>query len=207
MEMRKNILLRPETAIYKEKGSKFLAYAWPVEKEEDIRNYLDQLKKEHYGARHWCYAWRLGETGELYRFNDDGEPAGSAGRPILMAIDALELSAVLVVVVRYFGGTLLGVRGLINAYGGAAELALAHAALQPMPVPRAIRINLGFEQLAEVQKVVNELQLKPISVDYDQTIVKMQFEADIDRINKLTERLQRIYGVVLTDKTDEIAEN
>src|SRR5690606_22244310 len=125
VEMRKNILIRPETAIYKDKGSKFLAYAWPVKSEEEIRLHIDLLKKEHFGARHWCYAWRLGEEGGSYRANDDGEPAGSAGRPILTVIDAMDLSDILVVVVRYFGGTLLGVRGLINAYGGAAELALA----------------------------------------------------------------------------------
>lgn len=205
--MRKNILIHAKTAIYKDKGSKFLAYAWQVKNEDDIRNFLDQLKKEHFSARHWCYAWRLGETGETYRSNDDGEPAGSAGRPILATIDALGLSDVLVVVVRYFGGTLLGVRGLINAYGGAAELALSNAEIAPMPIPRVLDVSMGFEQLAEVQKVVNEIHLKPATVNYGNSIVKMHFEADIDRIKQLTSRLRSIYGLDLTENTDEIAEN
>lgn len=205
--MRKNILIHAKTAIYKDKGSKFLAYAWQVKNEDDIRNSLDQLKKEHFSARHWCYAWRLGETGESYRSNDDGEPAGSAGRPILATIDALGLSDVLVVVVRYFGGTLLGVRGLINAYGGAAELALSTAEIAPMPIPRVLDVSMGFEQLAEVQKVVNEIHLKPATVNYGNLIVKMHFEADIDRIKQLASRLRSIYGVDLTEDADEIAEN
>jgi len=205
--MRKNILNSPQTAIYKDKGSKFLAFAWPVKSEEEIRMHIDQLKKEHFGARHWCYAWRLGETGENYRANDDGEPAGSAGRPILAALDAQTLSDIIVVVVRYFGGTLLGVRGLINAYGGAAEMALVQAEIVPMPIPRSLVVQMGFEQLAEVQKVVNDIQFKPTTVDYGESTVQMYFEADIDRIEQLTDRLHRIYGVNLKPETDELAEN
>lgn len=205
--MRKNILLTAQTAIYKDKGSKFLAYAWPVKLEEEIRQHLDDLKKAHFGARHWCYAWRLGESGESYRANDDGEPAGSAGRPILAAIDSLSLSDVLVVVVRYFGGTLLGVRGLINAYGGAAVMALAQADLATMPIPRSLTICLGFEQLAEVQKVLNDLQIKPLTVQYEETAVSMSFEADIDRIEQLSARIERIYGVEIDSGKDETAEN
>src|SRR5690606_15069649 len=97
-----------------------LAFCYPITSDNEVDGYIQQLKKDHNAARHWCYAWRLGELGETYRINDDGEPAGSAGRPILAVIDKYSLTNVLIVVVRYFGGTLLGVRGLIDAYEGAA---------------------------------------------------------------------------------------
>lgn len=207
VELRKNILLAPATAVYKDKGSKFLAYAWLVKSEAEIRDHLDQLKKEHFGARHWCYAWRLGENGESYRVNDDGEPGGSAGRPILAAIDNHGLSDILVVVVRYFGGTLLGVRGLINAYGGAATLALAAAQLAVMPIPRTLTANFAYDKQAEVQKVVNDLEIKPKAVIYQNDTVAMQFEADLEQIEALSERLTRIFGVEVSDATEEATEN
>jgi len=207
MGLRKNILLSKETAIYKDKGSKFIAYAYPVKSEEEIRTFIDLLKKEHFGARHWCYAWRLGEVGDLYRANDDGEPAGSAGRPILAAIDLHSLSDILVVVVRYFGGTLLGVRGLINAYGGSATLALGEAKIAPMPIPRKIVAVFSYDKMAEVQRVINDFDLKPNTVSYETAYIQMHFEADLLLIERLTERLDRIYGVKLTGTENKTTEN
>ena len=109
-------LAGPAEAIYKEKSSKFLAYAYPVESEEEIRTLLDALRKKYYDATHHCYAWRLGPHGETFRTNDDGEPSGTAGKPILGQLLSNELVNCLIVVVRYFGGTKLGVSGLIGAY-------------------------------------------------------------------------------------------
>ena len=109
-------LAGPAEAIYKEKSSKFLAYAYPVESEEEIRTLLDALRKKYYDATHHCYAWRLGPHGETFRANDDGEPSGTAGKPILGQLLSNELVNCLIVVVRYFGGTKLGVSGLIGAY-------------------------------------------------------------------------------------------
>ncbi len=106
--------------LFKDKGSKFLAFAYPVEEEEEIKEYIQALKKEHYSARHHCYAWRLGAEKTHFRANDDGEPSSTAGKPILGQIQKNDLTNILIVVVRYFGGTLLGVSGLINAYRGAA---------------------------------------------------------------------------------------
>ncbi len=204
---RKQIITAPVTGLYKDKGSKFIAYAWPVATEEAIRMHLDSLKKEHFSARHWCYAWRLGETGDQYRSNDDGEPSGSAGRPILAVLDQFRLSDCLVVVVRYFGGTLLGVRGLIDAYGGAARNALEQAVCLPMPVPREIAVSFSYDLMAEVQKVLNETGLKPTALSYTDADIRMVFRDDVDMIAQLSVRLDRIYGVTLSDEAEKGADN
>lgn len=120
-------LAGPAEAIYKEKSSKFLAYAYPVESEEEIRTLLDALRKKYYDATHLCYAWRLGPHGETFRANDDGEPSGTAGKPILGQLLSNELVNCLIVVVRYFGGTKLGVSGLIGAYKESAAEAIRAA--------------------------------------------------------------------------------
>ena len=117
----------PTEGLFKDKGSKFLAYAYPVDNEDEIKELVQHLKKEHYSARHHCYAWRLGADKTHFRANDDGEPSSTAGKPILGQIQRLDLTNILIVVVRYFGGTLLGVSGLINAYREAAVDALEHA--------------------------------------------------------------------------------
>src|SRR5690554_122122 len=118
---------KPSEGYYKDKGSRFLAYAYPVETEAETRELLMQLKKEHHSARHHCYAWRLGAENPAYRANDDGEPSSTAGRPILGQLLAYDVTNVFIVVVRYFGGTLLGTSGLINAYKAAAADALSNA--------------------------------------------------------------------------------
>src|SRR5665648_601830 len=110
----------PCEGLYKEKGSKFIAYAFPVSDEQQIKEITARLKKEHHSARHHCFAWRLGSDHQLFRLNDDGEPSGTAGRPIFGQIQQHELTDILVVVVRYFGGILLGTSGLTNAYKHAA---------------------------------------------------------------------------------------
>ena len=107
--------------IYKEKGSKFIGYAYPVKNEDDIANYISQLKAEHHKARHWCYAWRLGMENFRFRANDDGEPSNSAGQPIYGQLLSFDVTNILIIVVRYYGGTKLGVGGLINAYRTAAN--------------------------------------------------------------------------------------
>src|ERR1700749_2950277 len=107
---------KPGTAEYKDRGSKFIAYAYPIESADDFKIHLQKLKKEHPKAEHHCFAYRIGTDGNTYRVNDDGEPSGSAGKPILGQLDSKEVTNVAVIVVRYFGGALLGVPGLINSY-------------------------------------------------------------------------------------------
>ena len=131
-------------AVYKEKSSKFLAYAYPVKSEEEIHGILDELHKRYYDATHHCYAWRLGPHGESYRANDDGEPSGTAGRPILGQLLSNELTDCLIVVVRYFGGTKLGVPGLIAAYKESAAAAIEAAEIIERTVDRIITVRFSY---------------------------------------------------------------
>jgi uncharacterized YigZ family protein len=136
--------------LHKDRGSKFMAYAWPVESEVEIEAQLADVRKAHPKARHCCYAWRLGTTGDHFRANDEGEPSGTAGRPILAQIDKYQLTNVLVAVVRYFGGTLLGTGGLIQAYRGAAADALAKARTKREYLKKRVKVTTGYQHLNEI---------------------------------------------------------
>lgn len=142
--------------IYKEKGSKFLAFAYPVSSEEQIREIVAGLKTRFYDARHHCYAWRLGAAKTHFRVNDDGEPSSTAGKPILGQIQSNDLTNVLIVVVRYFGGVKLGVSGLINAYREAATDALRNAEIVEKTVDESIRIRFSYLVLNDVMKIIKE---------------------------------------------------
>lgn len=146
--------------IYKEKGSKFLAFAFPVKDEVEIKSRLDELRKKYYDARHHCYAYVVGPDKKKYRANDDGEPNHSAGDPILGQIRSLELTDVLVVVVRYFGGTKLGVGGLITAYKTAAEDALRKIVVVEKDVVDRITLEYSYSATPEVMKLVKDFDLK-----------------------------------------------
>ena len=145
--------------IYKEKGSKFMAFAFPVRSEEEIKERMEILKKEYHDARHHCYAWRLGAEMEQFRSNDDGEPSGSAGPPILGQIRSKNLTNILVVVVRYFGGTLLGVGGLIQAYKSAAADALEHADIVLEKVYSRWEVQFGYPRMNDIMRLVKEYDL------------------------------------------------
>jgi len=144
------------TAEFKDRGSKFIGYAIPVSSVEEFKEKLNEVKKLHPKATHHCFAYRLGLDGNVYRVSDDGEPSGSAGRPILGQIDSKELVNVLVVVVRYFGGTLLGVPGLINAYKSAAALALQTTPLVQKQVEQELVVQFDYTQLNEIMRVVKQ---------------------------------------------------
>lgn len=148
----------PAEAAIRERSSKFLAYIYPVRTETCIREILDTLRKRHYDATHHCYAWRTGPRGEQFRANDDGEPSGTAGRPILGQLLSRELTDCLIVVVRYFGGTKLGVPGLIAAYRESAAEAIAAARIVELTVDRRIRVDFHYIALNDVMRVVKELQ-------------------------------------------------
>lgn len=153
----------------REKASRFIAVAFPMRDEEDMRQRLLALAKEHHGARHFCYAWVLGDAGERHRANDAGEPAGTAGRPILNRIRALDLTHCGVVVVRYFGGTLLGKPGLIRAYGDAAALALENAPVKEVVPLGTVRITCSYARLEQVRNTVMGLEGKVIDMDLTDT--------------------------------------
>ena len=146
--------------LYKENYSRFISFAIPVETEEEVKEQVDALKKKYHDARHWCYAYRLGVDGEVYRSNDDGEPSGTAGRPILGQIDSAGLSDIRVVVVRYFGGIKLGVPGLIAAYKAAAADAVANAKKSRKVVMLRFRLRFSYSQMPQVMKTVKDMKLK-----------------------------------------------
>lgn len=149
-----------DVQVYKEKGSKFLGVAFPVEDVEQVEVYLNQLKKEHPKARHWCYAWQLGVDKANFRYNDDGEPNNSAGKPIYGQIQSFELTNVLVVVVRYFGGTKLGVGGLVTAYKTAAKLSLDHADIVTKMLMENMLLEFDYMHMNKVMRIIKEYQLQ-----------------------------------------------
>ena len=155
----------PIQAEFKDKGSRFLVFAYPVQTAEQVKKHVDDLRQEHHKARHWCYAYRLGVDGNQFRANDDGEPSGSAGRPILGQIDSFELTDVLVVVVRYFGGTLLGVPGLIHAYKTSTQMALENAQIIEKNIEKTVRIRCEYPYLNEAIRIAKNHQAEIIEQD------------------------------------------
>jgi uncharacterized YigZ family protein len=182
------------TGEFRDRGSKFLAYAYPVRTETETRTYLDALRNQHPKAVHHCYAYRLGLDRNNYRANDDGEPSGTAGRPILNVLYSRELTNVLVVVVRYFGGTLLGVPGLINAYKMATIAALSEAMVTEQTVNVTYQVRYPFEQMNEVMRLVKEQQLTVLKQDYDTACI-LEIEVRKSLVNNVLERLGKLEGL------------
>jgi len=149
-----------EGAIYKEKGSKFLGYAYPIKSEEEVAPILLKLKESHHKARHWCYAWRLGVENARFRANDDGEPNNSAGQPIYGQILSYALTDVLIVVVRYFGGTKLGVGGLIGAYKTAASFALETSKIITKTIDVYFELQFDYANMNKVMRLIKENNIK-----------------------------------------------
>lgn len=154
------------TGEFKDRGSKFLAFAYPVQSEEECLQLIENQRKIHFKANHHCFAWRLGTDGQRHRASDDGEPSGTAGRPILAQIDARSLTDVLVVVVRYFGGTLLGTAGLINAYRQAAAAALGEAKILEKIVCDIFQLDFDYSQMPDLMQAVKKLNLKILTENY-----------------------------------------
>ena len=180
--------------IYRDKGSKFIAYLYPLSSENDIRDIITALKAEHPKARHHCWAFRLSPDRTVFRLNDDGEPSGTAGRPILNTLLSNELTNVLAVVVRYFGGTLLGVPGLINAYKSATVEAVKNAKIIEKTVNSVFRIEFGHPQMNEVMKIVKEEDLKISNQNFD---LNCSFLLEIrqSQVNKVLGKLEKVEGL------------
>jgi uncharacterized YigZ family protein len=156
----------PSTGEFKDRASKFFAFAFPVADEAEALAHLERLRKEHFKANHHCYAWRLLPDGSLFRANDDGEPSGTAGRPILNQIDALGLTQVAVVVVRYFGGTLLGASGLINAYRESASIALQQATIIEHILTDPVTLDFDYALMPELMNAVKKMNLDIVQETY-----------------------------------------
>ncbi len=157
----------PSTGDYRERGSKFLAYAFPIRHEDDVKKHLEWSKKEHPKSRHHCFAYRIGMDGNRFRANDDGEPSGSAGRPILGQIDSYELTNVLVIVVRYFGGTKLGVPGLINAYKTSTAEAIDTAEIITKTVETTFDIEFGYEHMSPIMNALKRWDVNITKQDFN----------------------------------------
>jgi uncharacterized YigZ family protein len=164
-----NTIAAPSTGEFKDRGSKFLAYAFPAASEKAWQEQLDSVRKLHPKARHFCFAFRMGTTGHVYRANDDGEPAGSAGRPILGQIDSFGLTDVIVIVVRYFGGTLLGVPGLIAAYKGSTQDALQQATVVEKFIRSYWRLRVDYARMSDVMHAIKKLSFELIDQAFDDT--------------------------------------
>jgi uncharacterized YigZ family protein len=171
-----------EGILFKEKNSKFFGYAYPVLNEDDVKLHIDALKKEHHAARHWCYAYQLGTENILYRANDDGEPSNSAGMPIYGQIQSFEVTNILIVVVRYFGGVKLGVGGLISAYRTTAQLTLEEATIVEKTINVDYIIAFGYKNMNTVMRIIKEKNLnithQKLEMDCQITISVRKKEAE-----------------------------
>jgi uncharacterized YigZ family protein len=184
-------LLEPSEGIFKDRSSKFLSFAFPVNNEDDVKNILQRLRKEHHSANHHCYAFRLGADKSAFRFNDDGEPGNSAGRPIFGQIQSRDLTNILIVVVRYFGGTLLGVPGLINAYKSAAADAIANGKTVERTVEDVYDLKFDYLKMNDVMKIVKDAGLKLLSQDMELNC-RIRFSVRKSQSTKVYDHLSRL---------------
>lgn len=179
--------------LYREKGSKFIARVYHVNSETQIKEHLAQLRKEFYDARHHCYAYQLGFDKSAYRVNDDGEPSGTAGRPIFGQIQSFDLTNVLIVVIRYFGGTKLGIGGLINAYRSATKEAIENNKIETRTINEVYKINYTYPCMNEVMKIMKDYKLEQkdqiFEMDCELTFIVRKGEANsiYDKLSKISD--------------------
>lgn len=188
-------ITKPSTeTLFKERGSKFYGYAFPVETEEDVKLCLEELKKQHHTARHFCYAWQLGKHYEQYRANDDGEPNNSAGMPIYGQLQAFDVTNVLVVSVRYFGGTKLGVGGLIQAYKLSAQLALEASIVVKRTIDVIFVLQFEYPEMNTVMRIIKDENLTIASqkMELDCEISLSVRKKDAARIFKIFENTYKV---------------
>ena len=180
--------------IFRDKGSRFIAYLYPIKSDEEIKNIIIEIKSLHPKARHFCWAIRMGPDRSVFRINDDGEPSGTAGRPILNTLLSNDLTNVLALVVRYFGGTLLGVPGLINAYKCATMEAINQSIIIEKTIDLTFRIEFGHPVMNEVMKVIKDENLKLFNQCFD---LNCRFDIAIrqSQVNQVFARLEKIEGV------------
>lgn len=181
----------PSEGIFRDRGSKFMGYAYPINTEDEVKEILSRIKSEHPKARHYCWALRLSLDTSVFRLNDDGEPSGSAGRPILNTLLSSELTNILVVVVRYFGGTLLGIPGLINAYKSATLAALTSANIIPKTVNDVYFLEFDYLQMNDVMKIVKDEHLF-ISKQTFETNCSLEIGIRKTQVNKIITKLDQI---------------
>ena len=195
----KTIIKASEEVLFKDKNSKFFGYAFPVRSEDDVKSKLELLKKQHHSARHWCYAYQIGIDSINYRVNDDGEPNNSAGMPIYGQIQSFDVTNVLVVVVRYFGGVKLGVGGLINAYKTAAQFALESSKIVTRTINKTYLIKFDYKNMNKVMRVIKEKQLKIV----DQKL-ELDCQIQISVRKKYSEKIFEIFDNLFEIEVKEL---
>lgn len=190
----KTILKPGKETLFKDRGSKFFGYAFPVTSEDDVKECIEYLKKQHHTARHFCYAYQLGKRYDSYRANDDGEPSNSAGMPIYGQLQAFDLTNVLVVSVRYFGGTKLGVGGLIQAYKTSAQLALEGSKIVKRTINETLTITFKYPEMNTVMRIIKDENLKIVSqkMELDCEFVISVRKKEFIRIFELLENTYKV---------------
>ena len=197
----RTIISESPEVLFKDKNSKFFGYAFPVISETEIKANLETLKKQHHAARHWCYAYQIGTENIKYRANDDGEPSNSAGQPIYGQIQSFQLTNVLIVVVRYFGGVKLGVGGLINAYRSAAEMALQEAQIIEKTINRTFLITFDYKNMNKVMRIIKEKQLKIIDQKLELNC-QLKISVRKKEANSIFELFNRLYEIEIENLVD-----
>lgn len=187
-----NSIVQAEQAIIKEKGSRFLAHAYPIQDASEVQPLVEALRAEHHAARHHCWAYRLGVDGESFRANDDGEPSGTAGRPILGQILSRDLSDILVVVVRYFGGTLLGVPGLIAAYKGATCEVLDRVEVVQKVLTDSLRVEFEYGRMSAIMKVVKDMGCEILEMGGNSDRCVLDVSLKLSLMDELQEKLSKV---------------
>ena len=187
--------------LFKDRGSKFYGYTYPITSEDEVKPIIEKLKKEHHTARHWCYAWQLGTDKIRYRANDDGEPSNSAGPPIYGQIQAFGVTNILVVVVRYFGGTKLGVGGLMNANKTGSKLALEASSILEKTIDRVFKITFQYKDMNKVMRIVKEKQL---NITHQKLELDCQYTIPVRKKNaeQIFELFTNLFGIEIKEIED-----
>lgn len=192
----------PAEGVFRDRGSKFIAYLFPIRSEDEAKEILLRIKAEHPKARHHCWALRLSPDRSVFRINDDGEPAGTAGRPILNTLLSFDVTNIFAVVVRYFGGTLLGVPGLINAYKSATAQALQTAKIIEKTVNDIYRIAFDYLSMNQVMKILKEEDIEILHQEFDNRCL-MDISVRKTRVNLVIGRLEKLENISVKFKTTE----
>ena len=188
-----------ENILFKEKNSKFIGYAYPITSENEVKTHIENLKKDHFSARHWCYAYQIGTETFKFRANDDGEPSNSAGMPIYGQIQSFELTNVLIVVVRYFGGVKLGVGGLISAYKTTAQLTLEEATIVEKTIDKHFKITFDYKNMNKVMRIIKEKNLEIVNQK-----MELNCEIEIATRKKNAKQIVDIFSTLFEIEMEEI---
>jgi uncharacterized YigZ family protein len=193
-DLYKTITKPAQGELFKDKNSKFYGYAFPVTNEEQVKTYIENLKKEHYSARHWCYAYQIGTESIKYRANDDGEPNNSAGMPIYGQIQSFDVTNILIIVIRYYGGVKLGVGGLINAYRTGAQLALEAAEIIEKTINKEFQLKFEYKNMSKVMRLLKENQIEIINQTLELNCL-LEISVRKSNSSKILELFNQFFGV------------